>query len=270
MTDITGRIAVITGGASGIGRGIAEQLIAEGAKVVIADIDAEALQRTADEIGAYGVVTDVTDITSVEALATATVEKFGRIDIAVNNAGVGPTALIEDLTLADWRWMIDVNLWGVIHGVHTFLPHLIANEDGGHIVNTASMAIFNPLPGLGAYSAAKFGVQGLSETLALELAENHPNVHVTIVPPGPVRTNIKESLKARPAGEAGALHDVDLTADQGAADLRWVDPRTAGRIVARAIRDDVLYAPTHPEWWPIVDVRNERIHADFDKYPPLD
>ncbi|WP_345750858.1 SDR family oxidoreductase [Microbacterium rhizophilus] len=270
MTDIAGRVAVITGGASGIGRGIAEQLIEEGAKVVIADINAEALRRTADEIGAYGVVTDVTDIASVAALAAAAIDRFGRIDIAVNNAGVGPTALIEDLTLADWRWMIDVNLWGVIHGVHTFLPYLIANEHGGHIVNTASMAIFNPLPGLGAYSAAKFGVQGLSETLALELAEHHPNVHVTILPPGPVRTNIKESLKARPASEAGALRDVDLTADESAADLRWVDPGTAGRIVARAIRNDDLYAPTHPEWWPIVDARNERIHADFEKYPPLD
>lgn len=270
MTEIAGRVAVITGGASGIGRGIAEQLIEEGALVVIADINADALHRTAGEIGAYGVVTDVTDVVSVQALAAQVIDHFGRVDIVVNNAGVGPSALIENLTLDDWRWMVDVNLWGVIHGLHAFLPHLIANEAGGHIVNTASMAIFNPLQGFGAYAAAKFGVQGLSETLALELAETHPDVHVTIFPPGPVRTNIKESLKARPAGETGALEDVDLIADEAAQQLRWVDPRTAGRIITRAIRNNDLYALTHPEWWPLVDERNERIHAEFDKYPPLE
>lgn len=270
MTEIHGRVAVVTGGASGIGRGIAEQLIEEGAQVVIADINADALRKTADEIGAVPVLTDVTDAASVTHLATTTLERFGRVDIVVNNAGVGPTALIEDLTLADWRWMVDVNLWGVIHGVHAFLPLLIANEGGGHIVNTASMAIFNPLPGLGAYSAAKFGVQGLSESLALEMAEGHPGVHITIMPPGPVRTNIKESLKARPEGEDGALQDVDLTADEEAQKLRWIDPRAAGRIVTRAIRNNDLYALTHPEWWPIVEARNERIHAEFEKYPPLE
>ena len=104
--------------------------------------------------------------------------------------------------------------------------------------------------------------------LALELAEKHPDVHVTVLPPGPVRTNIKNSLQARPAGEAGALKDVDLTSTEGADELPWMDPRTAGGIVARAVENDDLYAITHPQWWPLVQARVDRLRAEFDKYPP--
>lgn len=269
MTDIAGKIAVVTGGASGIGRGIAEQLIAEGAQVVIADIDADALARVASEIGAIGIRTDVTSAESVQALADATMAEFGRVDIIVNNAGVGPVARMEDLSLEDWKWIIDVNLFGVIHGVHSFLPLLIANADGGHIVNTASMAIFSPMAGLGAYTASKFGVQGLSESLALEMKSDHPNIHVTILPPGPVKTNISQSMKHRPSDQKGSLADVQLQDDPVAAQLRWVDPEIAGRIVTRAIANNDLYALTHPEWWPMVSGRVDVIHAEFDKYPPL-
>lgn len=269
MTEIAGKVAVVTGGASGIGRGIAEELIARGARVVIADINGERLLPVAEEIGAVGVRTDVTDPESVQALADAVLERFGRVDIVVNNAGVGPTAPIKDLTLADWRWMIDVNLWGVINGIHVFLPLLRANPDGGHIVNTASMAVFNPLPGLGPYTAAKMGVQGLSEVLAMELEAEGSRVHVSILPPGPVRTNIKESLNYRPAGETGGLRADDLEAKPEAQQLRWVTPSVAGAIVARAIENDDLYALTHPDWWDRVAGRIEAIKAEFDRYPPL-
>lgn len=269
MTEIAGKVAVVTGGASGIGRGIAEQLIARGAQVVIADINEDRLLPVAEEIGAVGVHTDVTDAESVQALADATLERFGRVDIVVNNAGVGPTAPIKDLTLADWRWMIDVNLWGVINGIHVFLPLLRENPDGGHIVNTASMAVFNPLPGLGPYTAAKMGVQGLSEVLAMELDAEGSQVKVTIMPPGPVRTNIKESLNYRPAGESGGLKSDDLEAKPEAKNLRWVTSPTAGEIVARAIENDDLYALTHPDWWGRVSGRIEAIKAEFDRYPPL-
>jgi NAD(P)-dependent dehydrogenase (short-subunit alcohol dehydrogenase family) len=269
MTEIAGKIAVVTGGASGIGRGIAEQLIAEGAKVVIADIDAVSLARVAGEIGAIGIRTDVTSAASVQALADATMAEFGRVDIIVNNAGVGPVARMEDLSLDDWKWIIDVNLFGVIHGVHSFLPLLIANTDGGHIVNTASMAIFSPMAGLGAYTASKFGVQGLSESLALEMKTDHPNINVTILPPGPVRTNISQSMKHRPSDQKGSLTDVQLQDDPVASQLRWVEPEVAGRIVTRAIANNDLYALTHPEWWPMVSERVEVIHAEFNKYPPL-
>jgi NAD(P)-dependent dehydrogenase (short-subunit alcohol dehydrogenase family) len=266
MTDIADRVAVVTGGASGIGRGIAEVLIEQGAHLVIADIDAATLATTAAEIGAHAVRTDVTSAPSVAALADTTLSVFGRVDIVVNNAGIGPAGKVEDLTLDDWQWMLGVNLWGVIHGIHAFLPHLIANPDGGHVVNTASMAVFNPLPGLGAYTAAKMGVQGLSEVLALELAAEHPNVHVSILPPGPVHTNIARSLRHRPAGQNGTLADTDLEDGENAASLRWIEPRRAGEIVARAIRNNDLYAITHPDWWPRVNERVEMIHREFGRY----
>ncbi len=267
MTQIEGRTAVVTGGASGIGRGIAEQLIAEGATVVIADVQPDALEQTAAEIGATGLVVDVTDPTSVQALADAVVERFGRVDIVVNNAGVGGLGRVKDLSLKDWQWMLGVNLWGVIHGVTVFLPLLEANPDGGHIVNTASMAAFAPGAGLGAYAVAKFGVDALTETLAVELAEDGSKVHATLLAPGNVRTNIATSTRNRPDGDGDGLKDVDISQEDFARDVRWIDPIDAGRITTRAIRNDDLYALTHPDWWPLVETRFDAIEASFAKYP---
>jgi NAD(P)-dependent dehydrogenase (short-subunit alcohol dehydrogenase family) len=176
LSSFEGRVAVVTGGASGIGRGVAEELIARGAKVVIADIEGDLLEKTAKEIGAVAVPTDVSKLESVQALCQETLRRFGRVDILCNNAGVGPMGRIEDTTLADWKFMIDVNLWGVIHGVNVFLPHLIANPDGGHIVNTASQAGLTAFPHSGAYAVTKYGVVALTETLAAELAYDHPKV----------------------------------------------------------------------------------------------
>lgn len=265
MSAIEGRAAVVTGGASGIGLGIARQLIAEGAHVVLADIQKDTLTVSAQEIGAFPVVVDVSRPESVAALADAALAEFGAVHIVVNNAGVGPMARIADLSLADWRWMIDVNLYGVIHGVHTFLPILQGNETGGHIVNTASMASFSPLPGLGAYAVTKFGVAALTEVLRAELKEEGSKVSATLLAPGTVRTNIKESLRNRPDSEKGALFDTDIGKGD-AAKLRWLEPLEVGKIVTRAIRNDDAYALTHPEWWPMVEERNQLIRASFAKY----
>lgn len=266
MTEIIGKLAVVTGGASGIGRGIAEQLIEEGAQVVIADIDLDLVETVAAEIGASGVVLDVSDAAAVSALAKATVEKYGRVDIIVNNAGVGPSAPISELTLDDWHWIMNVNLFGVINGVHAFLPILMDNPEGGHIVNTASMSIFSPLSGLGAYGASKAGVAALSEVLSMELEDQDSLVKVTVMPPGPVLSNINRSLIHRPKDQTGKLVDVDLTAEDGAASLRWIKPREAGRIVTRAIRNNDFWALTHPEWWPLVAERNVVTQTAFNKY----
>jgi NAD(P)-dependent dehydrogenase (short-subunit alcohol dehydrogenase family) len=268
MTSIEGKAAVVTGGASGIGRGIAEQLIAEGARVAIADIDAGRAESVAAEIGAVGFGVDVSDPAAVERLAESVVEALGGIDIVVNNAGVGPDGRIADLTLDDWRWIMDVNFFGVVNGVQAFLPRLLANPNGGHIVNTASMASFLPLEGLGPYVASKMAVLGLSQVLAMELATDGAQVHVTVMPPGPVRTNIKESLKHRPAGQVGALKDVDLENAEEATGLRYIDPREAGRVVTRSIRNDDFLAITHPEWWFMLEERNAALKAEFDRYPP--
>ena len=200
LPDLSGKVAVVTGGASGIGKGIATQLVAEGARVIIADIQRDAMAATAAEIGAaLAVQVDVSDPSSVDALARQVIETFGAVHVVCNNAGIGPLAPVADLTLDDWRWMIGVNLWGVIHGVHTFLPILKQNRDGGHIVNTASMAGLVAGPRLGAYAAAKYGVVGLTEVLAAELAADNSRVGVSVLCPGTVHTNIGNSSRNRPA-----------------------------------------------------------------------
>jgi len=287
LPDLGGKVAVVTGGASGIGKGIATQLVAEGARVIIADIERDALAATAAEIGAaLAVHVDVSDPASVDALARQAIETFGAVHVVCNNAGIGPLAPVADLTLDDWRWMIGVNLWGVIHGVHTFLPVLKENRDGGHIVNTASMAGLVAGPRLGAYAAAKYGVVGLTEVLAAELAADNSRVGVSVLCPGTVHTNIGHSSRNRPAdlpdtcehsnfaatstaispGErkirAFGFKDIDIELEDNPR-YRWIDPVDAGAVVVRAIKRGDLYALTHPDWYPMVAARHEAIAEAF-------
>lgn len=259
--DFTGRAAVITGGASGIGKGIAQAFLAAGAHVVIADIDDTALATTARELGVLGVRTDVTDAESVQALADRAVAEYGSVHVVCNNAGVGPMSPINKLTLDDWRWMIDVNLYGVIYGVHAFLPILARNTDWGHIVNTSSMSVLSPPANLGAYVAAKAGVLGLTEVLARELELENSVVGVSALIPGPVHTNIMNSLRTRPAASGGALYDVDIAGNKKG--FRFLEPLDVGAIVLDAIRTNTLYAQTHAEWLDQVVERHHRIQAGF-------
>jgi len=268
LADLNGKVAVVTGGASGIGRGIAEALRNEGAQVVIADVEEGALQRAADELDATGIQTDVSDAESVGRLATEVVERFGTAHVLVNNAGIGPMGRIADLTLDDWRWMVGVNLWGVIHGIHAFLPILKANEDGGHIVNTSSMAGLVGMPGLGSYTLTKYGVLGLTEVLAKELEEDGSKVGATVLCPGTIHTNIGTSSRNRPSGNAGGLHDVDISQEGSEVDMsgvRWMIPIEVGAIVVDCIKSGELYALTHPDWWDMVEPRFVAIAAAFGK-----
>jgi NAD(P)-dependent dehydrogenase (short-subunit alcohol dehydrogenase family) len=266
LADLQGKIAVVTGGASGIGKGIAQALRNEGAEVVIADIEQGALDAAAAEIGATGVRTDVSKAESVGALATEVVERFGTVHVIVNNAGIGPVGNVADLTLDDWKWIIDVNLWGVVHGVHHFLPILEGNEDGGHIVNTSSMAGLVPTPGLGSYVLTKYGVLGLTETLAQELAAKDSKVGATVLCPGTIHTNIGTSSRNRPEGQEGNLRDVDISQEGSELDMsgvRWMVPIEVGAIVVDCIKRGELYAITHPEWWNLVEDRFQGIAAAF-------
>jgi NAD(P)-dependent dehydrogenase (short-subunit alcohol dehydrogenase family) len=266
FTDLEGKVAVVTGGASGIGKGIAQALRDEGMQVVIADIEDGALQATAQELGATGIQCDVSKSESVEALAKQVVERFGTAHVVVNNAGIGPMGRLADLTLDDWQWIINVNLWGVVHGVHHFLPILKANEDGGHIVNTSSMAGLVPTPGLGSYVLTKYGVLGLTETLARELEEDGSKVGATVLCPGTIHTNIATSSRNRPEGNTGALKDIDISQEGAEVDMsgvRWMIPIEVGAIVVDAIRQGHLYAITHPEWWGMVEERFQGIAAAF-------
>lgn len=263
LHDLSGRVAVVTGGASGIGKGIARVLVSEGMRVVISDIEPGPLAATAGELGIEGIVADVTEPDQVQRVADQVTASHGTVHLIVNNAGVGSMGKFADLTIDDWRWMMDVNLFGVIHGVLSFLPVLRANPDGGHIVNTASMAGLTVLPGMGAYTASKFAVVGLTEVLAAELAAGGVRVGATVLCPGPVRSNIKDSLRTRPAARAGGLFDIDLSAEGPLHDMRWMDPLDCGRIVVSAVRRGDLYAITHPELWPQVAARHAALKAAF-------
>ncbi|KDA05327.1 short-chain dehydrogenase [Microbacterium sp. CH12i] len=267
MHDLEGRVVVVTGGASGIGRGIAEEFIAQGCRVIIADIERTTLESTAAEIGALGVQCDVTDPDSVGALARRIIAEFGRVDIVCNNAGVGPRGPMADLSLKDWKWILDVNLWGVIHGIHEFLPLLKANPDGGWFVNTASVAALLPPKFYGPYVASKAAVLGLSDVLQRELDVEEASVGVTVLCPGPVRTNIMNSLRNRPEDqvEGAALkdHDIALTVPD---DWRFANPRDVGVIVSRAVRNGDFYAITHPEWIDQITTRSTALEDAYRRY----
>jgi NAD(P)-dependent dehydrogenase (short-subunit alcohol dehydrogenase family) len=248
MKDLRGKVAVITGGASGIGRAIGIACRDAGMTVVIADIEQAVLEATATELGFHGIQTDVTDPASVQSLADRVVAGHGTCHVLFNNAGVGGGGSFAELTLKDWKWVIDVDLWGVIYVLHSFLPMLRANADGGHVVNTASIA------GLGAfvtapYTAAKYAVVGISETLRKEL--DGSNVGVSVLCPGFVRTGIFTSQRNRPEDlrndekkvEARKTHQLDLAA---LAELA-TDPTEIATAVMRAIDTDEFWIITHPE-----------------------
>jgi NADP-dependent 3-hydroxy acid dehydrogenase YdfG len=202
-----GRVGVVTGAASGIGRALAEGLIAEGMSVVLADVDAEAVETTAAEIGGVAVPTDVSDADSVQALADAVLERFGAVHVLCNNAGVsGRFGRTWATSIDEWRWVLDVNVLGVVNGLRSFVPILL-EQDEGHIVNTASAAGFEALPGMGPYAASKHAVLGLSEALRREIS---PHVGVSVlIPGGVVRSGIMSSERHLPSryGQLPAADD---------------------------------------------------------------
>jgi NAD(P)-dependent dehydrogenase (short-subunit alcohol dehydrogenase family) len=264
VRDLRGKVAVVTGGASGMGKAMAASFLDEGMEVVIADVEVPALEATAAELGVVGVPTDVSDAAAVRALADEALERHGAVHVVCNNAGVSPVGPIAGLTLDDWRWMLDVNLWGVIHGVTTFLPILERNDDGGHIVNTSSIAGMVPLAEFGSYCVTKYAVLALTETLAIELEQRGSKVGATVLCPGAVKTNIDTSMRNRPGGLApGGLRDFDMLNELP--DARWIDPAEVGPMVVEAIKHGDLYAITHPEFFPGVDERHQGIATAFGR-----
>jgi NAD(P)-dependent dehydrogenase (short-subunit alcohol dehydrogenase family) len=261
FTDFNDRVAVVTGGASGIGLGIARTLLAAGAKVVIADIEEDALRKVADEIGAVAMPVDVSSAEEVAALAEAVLVRFGRVDIVCNNAGVAPKVRIQDATLQDWRWIIDVNLWGVIHGINAFLPSLLANPSGGYIVNTASAGGFVSGPMIGTYCATKAAIVALSESLNMELQMQGANVGVTILAPGTVRTNLHTSVRNRPSSLSDAnARDIDFKKSGALAGTqRWITSDSVGPVVIDAMRRGALYVTTHDDIADMFEKRANRI-----------
>jgi NAD(P)-dependent dehydrogenase (short-subunit alcohol dehydrogenase family) len=243
----TDRVAVVTGGGSGIGRALTLALAREGAKVVVADVDEAAMERVAREARDHGaeavtVRTDVTELAQVQALAERAWKTFGAVHVLCNNAGVAAWGGLEKATHRDWQWVLGVNLWGVIHGIEAFVPRMIAGGQPGHIVNTASMAGLIASRGLGVYNTSKYAVVGLSETLAKDLKPY--GIGVSVLCPMGVETRIRESERSRPA----ALRNEPGTAE-AAVELigRYLTPDTVAGMVLDAMRRGELYVITHDE-----------------------
>ncbi len=211
MDDLAGNVAVVTGAAGGIGLALARAFAAEGMRIVLADIDAGELARACEELRSGGadalaVPTDVSDPAAVEALRDATLDAFGSVHVVCNNAGVGTGGPLWEVPLEAFEWVMGVNFWGVVHGIRTFVPHLVA-QGTGHVVNTASAAGLVASPFLGPYTASKFAVVALSETLAMELAGS--GVAVSVLCPLWVRTRIHESGRNAPPAVTAALGEGD-------------------------------------------------------------
>ena len=260
MKEFHGRVAVITGAASGIGRALAGRCASLGMKLVLADIEKEALAVTEQEMRATGarvltVPTDVSYAADVEALAERTLERYGAVHLLFNNAGVGligPTAW--ESTVADWEWILGVNLWGVIHALHAFVPALLTQTEESHIINTASTAGLVPGPRMAAYSAAKHAVISLSESLYHEMRERGTRVKVSVVCPGLVDTRLLEASRNRPISLQNALAEEIKRDVRHAADLARMRQASASgmtadelaRRVFGAIVAEQLYVVTHP------------------------
>jgi len=266
MDAFTDRVAVITGGAGGIGMAMAQAFAARGAKIVLADLDAAALERATAALQAagadvLGVHTDVTSLDSVRALADAAVRRFDGVHIICNNAGIGVFGLMSEATHADWEYTMRVNFWGVVHGVETFVPLLLKQKAGGHVVNTASMAGLVGMEWLGIYCASKFAVVGISESLYRELKP--AGIGVSVLCPMIVETNINEnSVRMRPS----ELRNPQDQPMPPAAAMRGgtVAPGEVAQRVVRAIDRKDLYILTHPEQREFLRRRAARLDAMFE------
>lgn len=267
MDQFTGKVAVITGAASGIGLGMARSFVRAGAAVAMLDRRAETLEAAAAEVRSLGgrataFTVDVTDRALLEGIAGAVEATFGRIDIVCNNAGVLVAGKsIEEVTPLEWEWVVGVNLFGTINGIDVFLPRIRKHGEGGHIVNTASIGGFevNPILRSGPYDVTKFAIVGLTEALANDLAGT--NIGVTILAPGAFASDIRRSTEFRPARYGGPVVTPAPAVRTGEPRL---DPDVAGERVLAAIRAGELYAFTHTEARARVEPRLRRILAALD------
>jgi NAD(P)-dependent dehydrogenase (short-subunit alcohol dehydrogenase family) len=271
MENLAGKVAVITGGASGIGFATAKALAAKGAKIVIADIEAAALDKAVTALSSSGgkvagVFCDVANLASVQHLADQAFSKMGAVHIVFNNAGVAVGGPIIEMKHSDWEWIIKVDLWGPIHGVEVFLPRMIEQRQGGHMLFTASFAGLVPNEGLGPYCVAKYGVVALTEVLRREIRQH--DIGVSVLCPMRVETNIGSSERNR-AADFGGAEASPRVQPQGAANVNL-----AGRVlqvddVAAQVVDAVianrLYILPHEESREFLRRRFDRLDRTFEE-----
>jgi NAD(P)-dependent dehydrogenase (short-subunit alcohol dehydrogenase family) len=275
VKDLKGRTAVVTGAASGIGMGIAQSFARAGMNVALLDIQEHALDEVRRQIESAGgraitLVADVSDAASLAAAARRAEEAFGKIHVAVNNAGVAMHGTpLEEMELQDWNWVIGVNIYGVIHGIRTFVPLIRKHGEGGHVVNTASIGGLQMRPGwnTGAYSMTKYAVVALSEALEQELTGS--GIGVSVLCPAAVRTAIYDSAKNRPARLGGPFersqqHFLKDTIADGLA------PIEVGERLLRAIQDEEFFVFTHSEPRAWIEARHRRILDAFDRIAEIE
>ena len=260
LTSLADRIAVVTGGGSGIGRALALLFAREGAHVVVADLDEAGMAETVAGVAQAGrrgvaVKTDVSRLADVQALADRAFAELGAVHVVCNNAGVALWGGLESVSHQDWEWAMGVNLWGVIHGVEAFVPRMVAQKQPGHVVNTASMAGLIASQGLGVYNTTKYAVVGLSETLQKDLRGY--DIGVSVLCPMGVNTRIRQSERNRPA----ALRNAPAAREGAAVELigRYLPPEHVAERVLRAIYANRLYVITHEEGLTPLKRRFERM-----------
>jgi NAD(P)-dependent dehydrogenase (short-subunit alcohol dehydrogenase family) len=269
-----GRVAVITGAGSGIGRAMAELFASEGSAVIVADLEDVAAGAVAEGIrdrggAAEAFEVDVSDPGSVGSLAAFVRDRFGGVDVLCNNAGVSTFNLIQDQTLDDWKWVLSVNLWGVIHGVHSFLPIMREQGRPAHIVNTASVAgLLSGVAFIGPYSATKVAVVSISETLSQEFAIAGLPIGVSVLCPSGTETNVMESERNRPVGlgsetRTEMAESVRLSIREGFTGPEGQPPSRVARRVLEAVRAGEFWIVTHPFERPLVQTRFEGIMASY-------
>jgi len=270
MKDVDGKVAFVTGGASGIGLGMVRVFLNAGMKVAIADLRQDHLDAAIRSLGGgnrvRGYQLDVTDRGRFAKVADEAERDFGKIHVLCNNAGIGLAGPAKFATYEDWDWVLGVDLGGVVNGVVTILPRILKHGEGGHIVNTSSMSGIMPNPGTIQYTVAKAGVVAMSEVLRTELAAE--NVGVSAFCPGPVQTNISKSGETRPAHLANtgyAEFDRRRAANSNA--HLWMDPVEVGELVLDGIRNNRLYIFTHSEFGPGIKERCDAIVAAVPNKP---
>lgn len=269
MENVQGKVAFITGGASGIGLGIAKVFVDAGMRVVIADIRRDHLDEALDYFAkrqhardVHAIQLDVTDREAIARAADETERVFGKVHVVVNNAGVGLEGPLSKATYDDWDFGVGVNLGGVINGVQTFVPRISKHGEGGHVVNTASLAGFVHMPAfMCIYAATKAAVIALSEAIQDELATQ--NIGISVLCPGPIKSNIHEAAKNRPERfrKNSGFGESEARLGRRKVSPLWMEPETVGKMVLRAIQNNELYIITHGEWRDAVKQRVESVLA---------